>query len=229
MSFALGATGHGGFDSTAKGSERAKIFRQVARRALADVADAKRVEEAIERDRAASVDRGEQLFNGPLAVTLAGLQRFIERRVSRLECENISRLPDQALGEKQLDLFGTEAVDIECIAGDEVLKALLGLGRTDEAAGAAAHNISFPFIVEFADGIAATGGTGVGKDERFGAGWSFFEHGAEHLRDDVAGALDSNQVADADILPGNLIFVMERGVGHDDAANRDRLKLRDGC
>ena len=53
------------------------------------------------------------------------------------------------------------------------------------------------------------------------------EDDAQHLRDDVAGALHDHGVADADVLARDLVLVVQRGVGDDDAADRHRLQLGD--
>ena len=51
---------------------------------------------------------------------------------------------------------------------------------------------------------------------------------AEHLRNDVAGALDLHGVADAHVEPRDLVGIVQRGVLHHDAADGDRLELGDG-
>ena len=43
---------------------------------------------------------------------------------------------------------------------------------------------------------------------------------------DLAGALDHHAVADADVLAGDLVLVVERGAGDDDAADGDRRQRR---
>ena len=50
---------------------------------------------------------------------------------------------------------------------------------------------------------------------------------AHDLRDDVAGALDHHRIADAHILARDLVFVVQRGVLHHDAADRDGLQFGD--
>ena len=61
----------------------------------------------------------------------------------------------------------------------------------------------------------------------------------DDLRDDVAGPLHGDGVADADVLAVadrlavradalDVVLVVERGVDHDDAADRDRLEAGDG-
>ena len=49
----------------------------------------------------------------------------------------------------------------------------------------------------------------------------------DHLRDDVAGALDADAVADAQAEPRDLVAVVERDVGDDHAADPDRVQPPD--
>ena len=49
----------------------------------------------------------------------------------------------------------------------------------------------------------------------------------DHLRDDVAGALDAHPVADAQAEPRDLVAVVERDVGDDHPADADRLQPPD--
>src|SRR5213078_771283 len=64
------------------------------------------------------------------------------------------------------------------------------------------------------------------------------EHYVHHLRNDVAGALDDDGVADPDIAAlaqllamaadaPDVILIVQRDVLHDDAADADRLQLAD--
>ena len=53
------------------------------------------------------------------------------------------------------------------------------------------------------------------------------EHDLDHLRDDVAGALDRHRVADPHVEPLDLVLVVQRRVLHHHAADRDRLELGD--
>src|SRR5579871_551586 len=64
------------------------------------------------------------------------------------------------------------------------------------------------------------------------------DHDIDHLRDHVASALDNDGVADADVAAlaqhfalvadaFDVIFIMQRDVLHNDAADADRLELAD--
>ena len=64
--------------------------------------------------------------------------------------------------------------------------------------------------------------------ERLGVGGALREHDAEHLRDDLAGLLDADGVAFADILAGDLIGVVQGRAGDGRAGEQDRVELGDG-
>ena len=51
---------------------------------------------------------------------------------------------------------------------------------------------------------------------------------AENLRDDVAGALDDHGVADADVLAGDFVLVVQGGAGDQHTADIDALQPGDG-
>jgi hypothetical protein len=70
--------------------------------------------------------------------------------------------------------------------------------------------------------------------------WTPVQHHVDHLRDDVAGALDDDRIADADIAALAqllavtadalyIILVVQGGVLHDHPADADGLKLRHRC
>ena len=94
------------------------------------------------------------------------------------------------------------------------------LRRADQAAGAADVDLAL-----LGDRLAAAFGAMVGEDvglARLVAGQVL-----DHLRDDVAGALDPHPVADAQAEPGDLVAVVERDVGDDHPADADRLQPPD--
>src|SRR5690606_18658837 len=70
----------------------------------------------------------------------------------------------------------------------------------------------------------ADGGEGEGDGV---GGAQVFDH-ADDLGDDVASALQDDGVADADVLAGDLVFVVQGGVAHHDAADGDGVQARDG-
>ena len=55
---------------------------------------------------------------------------------------------------------------------------------------------------------------------------TFVEHDADDFGNDVAGTAHDDCVADAHVEPRNLVGVVQRRVGHGDAADEHRLELR---
>src|SRR5215510_6600334 len=122
------------------------------------MANAERVDEAVERDFAASFDRLEQVLDRFFAEALFFREPILERqaRVALCKGENVSGPHDAAFVVEQLDLLLAEALDVERIARDEMLQALLDLRRADEPAGAAPHHVGAPgALVRLAHRLAA--------------------------------------------------------------------------
>src|SRR5207244_11037180 len=105
-------------------------------RGLADLRDAERIDEAIERDPPAFVDRGYELLGADLAPALA----LHDRR--GIEPEDVARLADQPVLPKGCDVLFAEPLDVEAIPRDEVPEPLDGLRRTNQSAGAAPRHLA---------------------------------------------------------------------------------------
>ena len=109
-----------------------------------------------------------------------------------------------------------------------MLEAFDRLGGADEMPGAAAHDVGDAgLLVDLAQRRGAADRAGLREYIGLGARRALVEHDFQNLRDDVAGALHDDRVADAHVLPRDLVLVVQRGVRHHDAADRDRLQLRD--
>ncbi len=111
---------------------------------------------------------------------------------------------------------------------DEVPQPLLRLRLADKAARAAAHNIGAAVVFLLADRSRAADRTDMRKFVGFGILGPLFQHDAEDLRNDITRALQPHRIADANILAGDLVFVMQRRIGDDDAADGNGLKPRTG-
>ena len=110
-----------------------------------------------------------------------------------------------------------------------MLQAFDSLRRTDEPAGAAAHRIALAgLLVHLAHRMAAADRANIRKLESFRAFRTLILHRSENLRNDVAGALHDNRVADAHVLAFDLVLVVKRGVLHHDTADGDGLELGRG-
>src|SRR3546814_2537158 len=119
--------------------EVAVAARQQLGGGLADLADAEGIDEAIEADGGAVLDRLHQLRRRLRTPALAlGDPRFM-----RDEAEDIAGGGDQAIVEEGLDVLTAEPLDVEGVARDEMAQALVALRLADEATGAAAHHFAF--------------------------------------------------------------------------------------
>ena len=74
------------------------------------------------------------------------------------------------------------------------------------------------------DGLA-TGRAVVWHAEYLFRARAVFEHGANHLRDHIAGPLHDHGVADANVLAVDVLFVVQRRMPHDHATDLDGLEL----
>ena len=117
-----------------EGGPIAIAARQRHRRRLADMADAERVDEPLERNLAPRFDGVEQIAHRGLAEALDLLEADLF--VALLQREDIRRLLDPFVLVEQLDLLLAQPVDIEGAAGDEMLEVLNRLVGTGELAGA---------------------------------------------------------------------------------------------
>ena len=105
------------------------MARQAPRIGLADMANAERIEETVERDRAARVDGVEEVARRSLAEAFPLAQRRAALPVALLKRENVGRRADQALGKEELDQLFAQPLDVEGVARDEMLEALDRLRR----------------------------------------------------------------------------------------------------
>src|SRR6185437_1711602 len=190
--------------------------REEPRRRLAHLRDAERVDKAVERNAAALVDRGDELLGADRAPA------FAADELLGLEAEDVAGLADEAVMPELGDVLGAEPLDVEAVAGDEMLQALDCLGRADEAAGAAPRDHAL-----LAHGDAVADRATVGELVRLAALGAAVEHDRYDLRDHVAGALEDHGVALAHVLAGDFVFVVERRALDDHAADRDRFQDRD--
>ena len=115
---------------------RAVAARQRQRRGLADMADAERVDEALQRNLAPRLDRAEQIAHRGLAVALDLLELESSRCAPRSVKMSAGSLT-QPFVEEELDLLLAEALDVEGAARHEMPQVLDLLERTGELAGAA--------------------------------------------------------------------------------------------
>jgi hypothetical protein len=95
--------------------------------------------------------------------------------------------------------------------------------------GAAPHHVGAPGArIDLAHRLAAAGRAQLRHPVGLGTAGALVEDDAHDLRDHIAGAAHDHGVADAGVLARDLVLVVERGVGDDDAAHRHRLELGGG-
>src|SRR6201988_1360365 len=99
------------------------------------MAHTQRIDEALQRDVAAILDRGKEIAHRGLAVAFDVLQ--LEFVVALRQREDVGALFYKTLVEEILQLLLAEAVDVERPSRHEQLQVLDLLERTGELAGAA--------------------------------------------------------------------------------------------
>src|SRR5690349_19593308 len=198
---------------------------------------AERVDEALERNRPPRLDRREEIADRCLAIALDLLEfQFV---VAILQGEDIGGLPHPLLVEEILQLLLPKAVDVEGAPRHEQLQMLDLLERTGELARAAGARALLAGRRLLAHDIGVQRTWALPRKMEFpGALRPLVDDDIDHLRDDVAGALNHDGVADPDITALaqhlalvadalDVVFIMQRDVLHDDAADADGLELAD--
>ena len=201
------------------------------------MADAERVDEAVEADLAALVDGVEQIAHRGLAVAFDLLE--LDLLVALAQQEDVARLLDPALLEEPFDLLFAQALDVEGAARHEqhqMLDLLIRAGELAGAAGARALLAGGGFLA-YDIGVQVAGAL-LRKMIGLRVLRPLVDDDVDDLRDDVAGALDDHGVADADVAAVaqhlalaadalDVILVVQRDVLHHHAADADRFQLAD--
>src|SRR5579885_1493314 len=100
------------------------------------------------------------------------------------------------------------------------------LRRAEEPACAAADSLASPGLrIGFTHGSRAADRALVRKNIRFCVLWPLFQYRPKDLRNDISRALHPDRIANADVLAGDLIFVVKRRIGDHNAANRDGIEI----
>ena len=130
---------------------------------------------------------------------------------------------EQTIGVEILDMGAAQAFDVEGAAADEMAQPLDLLERTGQPAAAAPRHRA---LLAHHFGLQRTRAFARKLEFLRILRPQFFDE-AQHLRDDVAGALDAHGVADAHVQPLDLVLVVQGGARHRHAADGDRLQHRD--
>jgi len=181
----------------------------------ADVRDPERVDRPPELALLRLGEPGQHVVDGLL------LEPFEHHPFAAVELEHV----DRGVDELQVhELFGhgvAEPVDVEALLAREVHQApdLHVAGRRAELVGG---------LLAVAGGVKAELLEAGFEIERLGVRGALRRHDAEHLRDDLAGLLDADGVAFADVLAGDLGGVVERRARDGRAGQQHGVELGDG-
>ena len=154
------------------------------------------------------------------------LRRFLghpiqTRQLVLCQAVQIGEVLDPFPFDQLVDELLTQSFDVHGIARTEKLQAFLKLRGTGNA-DAAVRRLAF-----FADKQPSRKPDTLRHAKMFFlAGALFLDH-FDDIRDDVAGALDDHRVADANVLTGDFIHVVQRSAFYHDAADRDGLEASD--
>ena len=187
----------------------------------------RRIDEAVERDRAPRLDGGDEVADRGLAVAVAVAQRR-QRLLVPGQAEDVGRLLDQALVEEGLQLLDRPAPRCRRRGARRSGSGArcAGTGRRTRRCSGGSRRGSVALGVapwsSRASGVCSGHGQWVGNANGSAPAGRSSRHDADDLRDHVAGALDDHGVADADVLAGDLVGVVQGGVLDHHAADRDR-------
>ena len=174
---------------------------------LADMADAEREQQTGKIVLLALFRGGQQVFRAFVAHAVNGGNVFL------LQVEQVVRGVHEAPGDEHFQHRFAHAFAVHGVARAEVDQ------RAQQLAGAVGVDAADRSFVCFADHGLAAGGAHL--RHFIGRGVFAVAHHGDDLRDDVAGLADDDRVADADILFGNEVLIVQRG-----AADRGAGKQR---
>ena len=167
------------------------------------------------------LDGGQQVIGDLAGRFLFGLAVLLGhggQDILPLEGIDIGHILDRPGLDQLFDDLDAQAGDIHGAARDEMLHVAHQLGRAGGVDAVPGH-----LALEMLDRLPA-GGTGRGRNiGLFRAGAQVHDR-ADDVGDDLAGALDQHPVADADILLGDIVEVVQGGIPDDDAIDLDRLQ-----
>src|SRR5437762_2168855 len=162
------------------------------------MAHAERIDETLQRNVAATLDRGKEIAHRGFAVALDLLQ--LELGVALLQREDVGGLPHPTLVEEVLQLLLAEPIDVEGAARHEQFQMFDLLERTGELAGAAGARAFLAGCRFLAYDVGVQRAWAILREVKFlRALRPLVDHDIDDLRNHVAGALDHDGVAEPDV------------------------------
>ena len=192
-----------------------EVTREVLRGLHADVGDAEGVDRAPEFALLRLFEAGHHVVDGLV------LEAFEHAPLGGRHGQGVHRGVDEGKVHELLGHGVAESVDVEALFAGEVHEATdlhVARGRAELVGGFFA--VAGRVEAEFLEASFEVEGLGVGG--------TFREHDAEDLRDDLAGLLDADGVAFADVLAGDLVGVVQGRSGDGRAGQQDGIEFGDG-
>ena len=165
-----------------------------------------------ERAGLARLDGCEEVLGALLAHALQRNELLARQPV------DVRVVPDEPLVQQDGHQPLSESLDVHRPSRDEVLEPLVALGL---ARGVHAPVHGLALLAD--DGRAADRAVRRHLEGNLGTGAPFHDR-PDHLRDDLAGTLDDDVVADADVLPPDVVLVVEGRLLDRHAADLDGLE-----
>lgn len=195
--------------------ESSEVIGEGVSGGFADVTDAKRKEKASEGGVFAFFEALQEVEDGAFTCAFKGAPLGFGEAVEVREFVEESGI------DGLFDQFGSEAIDVHGFSGDEVFKGAFESGRTRDPRTIVSGFAGSAFGFGLSTGTAV--GDGVGQGEWIAA----FGDDRYDFGDYIACTLDHDVIADADIFFVDLVLVVERGAGDDDASDLDRFEVGD--
>ena len=196
------------FAGVHQGVDIEELLSEDVAESVADVRDAEASQEAGEAAGLTCFNVFQQLRGPFVFAFLAVLSRrgASEFQVVKRQAVNVRDRFDEVAFNYILDNFLAEAFDVHRVAAGELSKSAFELAGAFAARGRADHEraVMFAFCFRAADGAM------LGKLKGWPPVLAIGIDDANHLRNDFAGFLDDDRVADADVLAGDFVGVVQR-------------------
>ena len=197
------------------GVHRGEVLGQQLGRVRADVADVECPQHARQRAALARLDSGQQIVD----TLLTHAVELNQIRATLVQAVEVAEVRDEFLFDQRLDQDRARAFDIHLITAAKESEPLDELRRTKRIDAA---QIDAAFVLH--DGIGADRAR-CRRNDFLGGLLALAGVDRDHLRNNLAGLLDRDRVADVQTEPANLIEIVQRRAAHGRAAKLHRLEI----
>src|SRR5690606_35318812 len=163
-------------------------------------------------------DPGHKIGDSGLAIAVLGAQ---DRQLFlvAVQAKNVGRFFDPDATVEGYELFFYKIFNLKSAARDKMLKTFHYLSDAAQAPRTAPLD-----LVALTHGFGTAIRDMVREHERDRVRPPLVGDNAQDLRNHIAGSLQRHCVADADVQPFDLVFVVQGGVSHHDPADRDGMQ-----